>query len=222
MRIGILGSGLIGGKLGTVFARAGHDVVFSYSRDARKLARLAKAAGPRARAGSPAEAARASDVLLLAVHWSRVSDVLKKAGSLRGKTVVSCCLPMSANDSKLVVARTSSGAEVLAKKVRPARFVAAFGTIPSEVLFDVFEAGPRSLRPSLLYYGDDKPAKKVAAKLIRDIGFEPLDAGDLTIGRFAEPFTLLVAKLAYEGGRGPEMAYRFEWYQERGAKRKAK
>jgi 8-hydroxy-5-deazaflavin:NADPH oxidoreductase len=222
MRIGILGSGLIGGKLGTVFARAGHDVVFSYSRDERKLQKLARAAGPRARAGTPAEAARASDVLLLAVHWSRVNDVLEKAGSLRGKTVVSCSLPMSANDSKLVVAHTSSGAEVLAKKVRPARFVAAFGTVPSEVLFDVFEADPRALRPTLLYYGDDKPAKKIAARLIRDTGFEPLDAGPLTIGRFAEPFTLLVAKLAYEGGRGPEMAYRFEWWRDRKPRRKTR
>ena len=77
MRIGILGSGLIGGKLGTVFARVGHDVVFSYSRDERKLKRLARAAGARARAGTPAEAARSSDVLLLAVHWSRVDDVLE-------------------------------------------------------------------------------------------------------------------------------------------------
>src|ERR1043166_896199 len=88
MRIGILGSGLMGGKLGTLFARAGHDVIFSYARSERKLERLAREAGARARAGPPAEAARESDVLLLAVHWSRVDDVLKQAGSLRRKVVV--------------------------------------------------------------------------------------------------------------------------------------
>lgn len=212
MRIGILGSGLIGGKLGTVFARAGHTVVFSYSRSTRKLERLARETGGRARAGTPEEAARASDVLLLAVHWSRVNDVLKQAGDLLGKVVISCCLPMSLRDHKLVIGRTSSGAEVLAKKVRPAKFVAAFGTIPSEVLFDVFAARRTSKRPTLLYYGDNRAAKKVAARLIRDIGFDPLDAGPLTMGRFAEPFTLLVAQLAYEIGRPPEMAYRFEWF----------
>ena len=54
MRIGILGSGLMGGKLGTIFARAGHDVVFSYARSERKLKRLARDAGKRARAGTPA------------------------------------------------------------------------------------------------------------------------------------------------------------------------
>jgi predicted dinucleotide-binding enzyme len=211
MRIGILGSGLIGGKLGTVFARAGHDVVFSYSRSERKLKRLAREAGARARAGTPADAARESDVLLMAVHWSRVDDVLKQAGSLKGKTVVSCSLPMGADDAGLVVAHTSSGAEVLANKLRGVHFVAAFGTIPSEVLFAVFERRRRKNRPTLVYCGDDSQAKDIAARLIRDVGFEPLDAGPLRIARFTEPFTLLVAQLAYEGDRGPELAYRFEW-----------
>jgi hypothetical protein len=133
-------------------------------------------------------------------------------------------LPTSQNeaDSRLVVAHTSSGAEVLAKKVRPARFVAAFGTIPSEVLFDVFEARRRKSRPSLLYYGDDRAAKQVAARLIHDIGFAPLDAGPLTIGRYAEPFTLLIAQLAYEGSRGPKVAYRFEWSRKKRAARPKK
>src|SRR5580765_5585653 len=103
MRIGILGSGLMGGKLGTIFARAGHEVVFSYARSERKLKRLAREAGQRARAGTPADAARDSDVLLLAVHWSRVDDVLKQAGTLSGKVIVSCSMPMNADDTKLVI-----------------------------------------------------------------------------------------------------------------------
>ena len=90
MRIGILGSGLMGGKLGTLFARAGHEVVFSYARSERKLEKLAREAKGAARAGTPAEAASESDVLLLAVHWSRMDDVLKQAGDLAGKVVVSC------------------------------------------------------------------------------------------------------------------------------------
>jgi hypothetical protein len=211
MRIGILGSGLMGGKLGTLFARAGHEVVFSYARSERKLKRLAREAGGRARAGTPADAARESDVLLLAVHWSRVDDVLKQAGDLQRKVVVSCSLPMNANDTGLVVAHTSSGAEALAKKLRGAHFVAAFGTVPSEVLFGVFEGRRRTRRPTLIYCGDDQRAKDVAARLIRDVGFEPVDAGPLRMARYTEPFTLLIAQLAYEGDRGPEMAYRFEW-----------
>ena len=208
MRIGILGSGLMGGKLGTIFARAGHDVVFSYARSKQKLARLAREAD--ARAGTPAEATRHADALLLAVHWSRVDDVLKQAGNVSGKVIVTCSLPMNRDDTDLVVAHTSSGAEALAKKARRARVVSAFGTVPSEVLFGVFEARRRANRPSLVYCGDNRAAKNVAATLIRDVGFDPVDAGPLRIARYMEPFTLLVAQLAYEGEGGPELAYRLE------------
>ena len=213
MRIGILGSGLMGGKLGTLFARAGHHVVFSYARSERKLKRLAREAQPNARAGTPAEAARDADAVLLAVHWSRVDDVLKQAGNLSGKVIVSCSLPMNSDDTGLVVAHTSSGAEALAKKVRRARIVAAFGTVPSEVLFGVYGARRKTRRPSLVYCGDDPGAKDVAARLIRDVGFDPVDAGPLRIARYIEPFALLVAQLAYEGDAGPELAYRFERFR---------
>ena len=213
MRIGILGSGLMGGKLGTIFARAGHDVVFSYSRSEKKLERLAKSAGRHAVAGTPREAAHGADALLLAVHWSRLDDVFQQAGDISGKVVVSCTLPMNEDNSALEVAHTSSGAEELARRIPAARIVGAFGTVPSEVLFDVFERRRRRDRPSLVYYGDDRRAKKVAATLIGDVGFEPVDAGPLRIARYAEPFTLLVAELAYERKGGPRLAYRFERFR---------
>jgi hypothetical protein len=117
---------------------------------------------------------------------------------------------MNADDTGLVIAHTSSGAEELAKKVPNARVVSAFGTVPSEVLFGVFEARRKARRPSLVYCGDHANSKKMAAQLIRDVGFDPVDAGLLRIARYAEPFTLLVAQLAYEGDEGPELAYRFE------------
>jgi predicted dinucleotide-binding enzyme len=88
MRIGILGSGLMGAKLGTIFARAGHEVVFSYARSQEKLKKLAREAGSKAQAGSVREAAQKADALLLAVHWSRIEDVLKQAGDLAGKVIV--------------------------------------------------------------------------------------------------------------------------------------
>jgi len=210
MRVGILGSGLMGGKLGTLFARAGHEVVFSYARSRKKLEGLARDARGNARAGTPAEAARDADAILLAVHWSRVDEVLSQAGDLSGKVIVSCSLPMNPEDTELVVAHTSSGAEALARKVRNAQVVCAFGTVPSEVLSGVFESRRKSKRPSLVYCGDQEDAKAIAARLIRDVGFDPVDAGPLRMARYMEPFTLLVAQLAYEGDQGPELAYRFE------------
>ena len=200
----------MGGKLGTLFARAGHEVVFSYARTSKKLEKLAREARGKARAGTPAEAAQDADALLLAVHWSRVDDVLQQAGPVAGKVIVSCSLPMNADDTALVIAHTSSGAEELAKKAPNARVVAAFGTVPSEVLFDVFDARRKATKPSLLYCGDESKSKKVAAQLIGDVGFDPVDAGPLRIARYTEPFTLLIARLAYEGKKGPQLAYRFE------------
>src|SRR3989442_3886620 len=98
MRIGILGSGLMGGKLGTIFARAGHEVVFSYARSEEKLKRLAREARAKARHGTPREAAQDADAVLLAVHWSRIGDVLSQAGDLSRKAVLTCSLPMNDDD----------------------------------------------------------------------------------------------------------------------------
>jgi len=209
MKIGIIGSGLMGGKLGTIFARAGHEVVFSYSHSQAKLKKLARDAKGKARAGTPREAAQDTDAILLAVHWSRIQDVLNQTGDLSGRVILSCSLPMNDENTELVVAHTSSGAEELVKMVRKARVVSAFNTIPSEVLFEVFQGRTKSPRPSLVYCGDDPRSKRVAAGLIRQVGFEPVDAGPLRIARYTEPFALLLAQLAYEGKGGPELAYRF-------------
>jgi len=210
MRIGILGSGLLGGKLGTLFARAGHEVVFSYARSQEALKRLARNAGANAQAGTPAEAARHAQALILAVHWSRLADVLGQAGDISGNVIVNCSLTMNADNTELAIAHTSSGLEALAKIVTKARVVAAFNTVPSEVLFGVYERRRRANRPSLVYCGDDKRGKALAATLIRDVGFNPVDAGPARIARYIELFALLVAQLAYEGKGGPELAYRFE------------
>ncbi len=210
MRVGILGSGLMGAKLGTIFVRAGHQVIFSYARSEQKLESLAREAKGEARPGSPREAARETDALLLAVHWSRIGDVLNQAGDLSDKVIITCSLPMNDDNSALVQAHTSSGAEELAKKIPKARVVSAFNTVPSEVLFEVYQAKRNRSRPSLVYCGDDQTAKDAAARLIRDVGFDPVDAGPLRIARYTEPFALLVAQLAYEGTGGPELAYRFE------------
>lgn len=211
MRVGILGSGLMGAKLGTIFARAGHEVVFSYARSERKLKRLAREAKGRATAGTPHEAVQHAHAVLLAVHWSRVDEVLSQAGDLSGKVILSCSLPMNEDNTELVIAQTSSGAEALAGKIPRGRVVSAFNTVPSEVLFSVFGGRRRKAsRPGLVYCGDDRGAKKFAVELIRDTGFDPVDAGPLRIARYTEPFALLVAQLAYEGKGGPELAYAFK------------
>ena len=127
MKIGILGSGLMGGKLGTLWAKSGHDVTFSFARSEQKLARLAEEAG--ARYGSVADAVKDADAVLLAVHWSRVGDVLDQAGDLAGTVVLNCCIPLNDTDSELVLGLATSGAEELEKMRPDARWVGCFSTI---------------------------------------------------------------------------------------------
>ena len=209
MRIGVIGSGLMGSTLGTILARAGHEVVFSYARTESKLERLAQEAGGRARPGTPAEAVADADAILLAIHWSRLDDALEQAGSMAQKAVITCSLPMTRNDSRMVLGLTTSGAEMLAARLRRAHVVSAFSTAPSEVLFSVFGKRKRKTRPDLVFCGDHKGAKRTAAKLIRQIGFNPVDLGKLSAARYVEPFSLLLAEIAYNGSSGPQLAYRF-------------
>lgn len=138
--------------------------------------------------------------------------MLRQAGDLSGKVIVTCSLPMNADNTELVIGRTSSGAEELAKRIPKARVVCALNTVPSEALFDVYEARRRRSRPNLVYCADDARSKKVAAELIPDVGFDPVDTGPLRIARHTEPFALLVAQLAYEVKGSPELAYRFEHF----------
>ncbi|MAE88203.1 MAG: transmembrane reductase oxidoreductase [Pelagibaca sp.] len=208
MKIGILGSGLMGGKLGKHWADAGHDVLFSYSRSDSKLERLAKDCGGKH--GSVSEAVGHGDVLLLAVHWSRVEDVLEQAGPLNGKVVLNCCVPLDTSDRDLVVGTTSSGAEELARMRPKTRWVSCFNTTPSESFAPVYARKGQDPVPQVLTYADDDGAKQIAGGLIRDIGFEPLDCGGLRNGRYVEPFAMATVELAYVQPGGPALTYRFD------------
>jgi len=206
--IAVLGSGNMGSALGLLFSRAGHRVTYTYSRDPAKLDRLARDSGPRARAAlSIPDAVRDARIVLLTVHWNRVRSVLRAAGSLRGKILIDSTNPMNDADTALVIGRTRSGGESVARLARGARVIKAFNTVPAELL----RAGPRVLgeRPDVCYCGNDVAAKRVVARLIRQIGFEPVNCGSLENARYLEPLALLVSELAYNQGRRPEVGVRF-------------
>jgi predicted dinucleotide-binding enzyme len=215
VRIGIIGSGNMGGALGTLWAGAGHAVTFSYSRDRAKLEHLAEAAGTGARAGTPAEAVEAADVVLLATHFNRVDDAVAQAGpGLAGRVLVDCTNPMTDDDTELAVGLTTSGGEEVARRASGARVVKAFNTVPSELLASPSRrfrlagsrAGGAPITPTLFYCGDDALAKRTVVPLIRDAGLEPADAGPLSAARFLEPLAMLVAYFAYEVEPSPEVA----------------
>lgn len=146
MRIGILGSGLMGSKLGTIFARSGHEVVFSDARSNDKIKKLARDAqgNTRAIAGRALVPSRRCARAGGRFVWQGDRNVLSGNGC---------------RQQELITANTSSGAEELAKKAPRAHVVAAFQTVPSEVLFGVFEARRKKNGPSLVYCGDDESGK---------------------------------------------------------------
>src|SRR5712691_3193385 len=123
--------------------------------------KVAREAQGNAKAGTPGDAAREADALLLAVHWSRVDDVLKQAGDLSGKTIVSCSLPMNADDTDLAIAHISSGSEALAKKVPKARVVSAFNTVPgAKCCLASLRLGAKPRNPASSTAGTMRAAKR--------------------------------------------------------------
>jgi predicted dinucleotide-binding enzyme len=199
----------MGGSIGTILARLGHDVIFSYARSEKKLQLLAAAAGSTARSGAPREAVEQCDLIVLAVHWLRLDDVLAQAGDLTGKIVLSCTNPLDASNRELVVAHTDSGAETIARRNLGAHVVAAFQATPSEVLQSVFEARGKSPRPSMLFCGDHDESKNRVHALLEQFGFDPIDAGPLRLARYIQPFAMLATVLAYGTDKGAEWVYRF-------------
>jgi 8-hydroxy-5-deazaflavin:NADPH oxidoreductase len=85
-----------------------------------------------------------------------MDDVLSQIGDLSGKVIVSCSLPMNADNTSLMIGHTTSGAEALAKKIPKARVVCAFNTVPSEALFGVYDARRKAIRPNLVYCGEQQ------------------------------------------------------------------
>ena len=169
MRIGIVGAGRIGGNAGRLFAGAGHEVMFSGSRDQAKLDRLAADAGG-ARTGSPREAVEFGEVVMFSVPWRAVDDVLAQTGSLDGKVVIDTTNQYGEGGLEQL---PRPAAEVNAERMRGARLVKAFNTLTSG-----FQGEAAGRGVAMFLAGEDAEAKRLVAGLIGDIGFEPVDVGN--------------------------------------------
>jgi predicted dinucleotide-binding enzyme len=206
MKIAIIGAGNVGGTLGAAWANRGHQVFFAV-RDAAdpKLKELLARVGGKARAASVKDAAAAAEVAALTVPWPAAQDALHSAGDLSGKILLDCTNPLKPDLSGLTVGYTASGAEQVAAWVPGARVVKIFNTTGFPNM-----ANPeyREGRSMMLYCGDDASAKKVAAQLAAELGFEPYDVGPLTEARLLEPFALVWIHLAVQQKMGTGFAFR--------------
>jgi 8-hydroxy-5-deazaflavin:NADPH oxidoreductase len=172
MRIGVIGAGRIGGNAARLFAKAGHEVLVSFSRDPEKLEALAAEIGGRA--GTPQEAVAFGEVVMLSVSWTLIDEVLATAGSLDEKIVIDTTNQFGREGWEDLGGRTA--AQVNAARMPGARYTKAFNTLTSG--FQAQAAGRTGPdRVVMFLCGDDEEAKGVVAGLIEDAGFTAVDIG---------------------------------------------
>jgi predicted dinucleotide-binding enzyme len=182
MRIGIIGAGRIGGNAARLFARAGHEVLLSYTRDQQKLERLASEIG--ARSGTPREAAQLGEVIVLSVPWTLVDDALAQAGSLDGKIVIDTTNQFGHGGWEDLGDRTA--AQINAARMSGARYTKAFNTLTAG--FQAQAAGRTGDERVVMFLcGDDEEAKRIVSALIDEAGFTPVDVGGTADAEPMEP-----------------------------------
>lgn len=194
MKIAIIGAGNVGGTLGGRWSEKGHDVVYGV-RDPAKYASL--------NATNVAKAVADAEVVVLATPWPATEGVIREAGDWSGKIVVDTTNPVAPGFGGLVQGR--SAGEQVADWAAGARVVKAFNTIGFNVMAQpAFPDGAATL----LYAGDDAEAKATVRRLSEDIGFEPVDAGPLSMAHYLEAQAWIWISLAMKYGQGRDIAFR--------------
>jgi hypothetical protein len=187
MKIGILGSGNIGGTLGRHWAKGGHEVMFS-SRNPEELKPMASGAG--AQIGTVEAAAAFGEVILLAIPFGKIPELAQQIGRLDNKILIDATNPYPQRDGdvaqQVIDDELQTATGYVANQFPGAQTVKAFNSIYFKVLEEkAFRPGDE--RIAVQVCGDDPQAKQTVKQLIEDIGFAPQDIGDLSSGTVFEP-----------------------------------
>lgn len=202
MNIGIIGAGNVGTGLAKRLVPKRHEVMLSHSRDVAKLKGAAASLG--ATAGSVAQAAAFAEVIVLATPYTASVDALRQAESpASGEILWDCTTPLKPDFSGLLIGTTTSAGEEVANIAPWARVVKAVPPFAEVLHSDNMNIGGGP--PGVFVCGDDRDARECIAKLIQDIGAEPILAGPLEYSRFIEPANMLLVALAYRSGYGPRI-----------------
>jgi len=197
MKIAVLGKGNVGSALGAGWISRGHEVVYGV----RDLAKEKDTARTRL----VKDATQASEVIVLAVPWNAVPAAIHAAGNLSGKVILDATNPLLPDLSGLDVPPGTSGGEQVASLVPGAAVVKIFNTTGYPNMANPDYNGQRA---TMFYCGDDEAAKKSAAALAEDLGFEAVDAGPLRQARYLEPLAFLWISLALQQGLGVNIAFK--------------
>ena len=193
-KIGIVGSGRVGGALGAIWLKAGHEVMFS-SLDLEQDKALAARLGGKARAGTTREAAAFGEVVLISVPYAALPKVGKDLADLiKGKVVVDTCNPILSRDGETATWAREKGAGLASAELLPgARLVRAFNAVGAARLPEIANSKEKIGMPMA---GDDAAAIAVASRLVREVGFEPVVVGPLAMGKYLIPGTPLAGEQA--------------------------
>lgn len=198
MKIAVIGSGNVGGTLGRSWMKAGHPVVFGV-RDEKTTSSVATGANT----APMAQAIRRAEVVVLAVPWPAVPDVIAQLPDWSAKIIIDCTNPLT-QKLELAVGFNTSGGEQVANLARNDKVVKAFNTTGFNNMENPTYAG----KPiSMFFCTDDPTAQKVGEQLVRDAGFEPVFAGPLKQARYLEPLALLWISMSIKGGYGRDFAF---------------
>jgi 8-hydroxy-5-deazaflavin:NADPH oxidoreductase len=200
MRIAIIGAGNVGRSLGTAWGD-NHEIIYGVRTPDHKYTTLVTS--PRVSVADNAAAAAASDVVVLCTPWQATEHAVRACGDLTGKVLVDCTNPLTPDFAALEVGHTSSGAELVARWAPGARVCKAMNQIGAPMMAHP----PLPGTPVMLICGDDDAAKTVTASLVTELGFETVDAGDLTLARLLEPYALIWIHLAVRRGLGTRWGF---------------
>ena len=192
LKIGTIGSGRVGATLGTIWVKAGHEVMFS-SLDLEHDRSLAASLGRNARAGTPREAAAFGEVLLVSVPYKALPDVGRDlAGLIKGKIVIDTCNPIVSRDGEIATWAREKGAGLASAELLPGpRIVRAFNAVSYSQMAVANQHAERIAMPMA---SDDAEAVAVASRLVRDVGYEPVLIGPLALGKYLMPGTPLAGE----------------------------
>jgi predicted dinucleotide-binding enzyme len=194
VRIGIIGTGKIGGTLAELWVRSGHEVMIS-SRHPEQLKSLADKLGPKAHVGTPAEAAAFGPVVLISVPYAATPQVGRDyAKALAGKVVLDTGNPYPNRDGPMADQARAKGAGLSSREFLPGtRLVRAFNAISYVALHD--ESNRAGEKIGIPIAADDTDALNVASGLVRDAGFDPVVVGDLAQAKRFDVGTNVYVKL---------------------------
>ena len=181
-RIGVIGSGNIGGTIGGLWVKKGHSVLFS-SRHPEELKDMIAKLGSLAKAGTVEEAVAFGDVLFIAVPYGAIPQIGKDySAKMKGKVMLDACNAVSTRDGAVADEVEQNGIGVTTQKYFPGvRIVRAFNT-KSYMVF-AREANRPDPKLAIPIAGDDPQAMQIAAALVRDAGFDPVTVGTLADAR---------------------------------------